>query len=152
MKITAGNATTSQLAQLMKDQVAKAGMTMNLIQLDFPTLIADTQAGKFGASLAGWSGRIDPDGNIYNQLHTGAGQNDSKYSNPEADDLMEKARAATDQAQRKELYQQVQKTIVDDAPLAYYRAGLSVLLTRPNIQGMVLYPDNIMRFETGWLK
>ena len=152
MKITAGSPTTTQLAQLLKDQVAKAGMTMNLIQLDFPTLVADQQAGKFGASLAGWSGRIDPDGNIYNQLKTGAAGNDAKYSNPAADDLMERARVASEQAQRKELYQQLQKIIVDDAPLVYYRAGLVVLLTRPNIQGMTLYPDGIMRFETGWLK
>jgi len=152
MKITAGSPVTTQLAQLMKDQLAKAGMTMNLIQLDFPTLVADQQAGKFGASLAGWSGRIDPDGNIYNQLHTGAAGNDAKYTNPAADDLMEKARVATEQAQRKELYQQLQKLVVDDAPLVYYRAGLSVMLTRPNLQGMVLYPDNIMRFETGWFK
>jgi len=65
---------------------------------------------------------------------------------------MEKARAATDQAQRKDLYQQLQKMIADDAPLVYYRAGLSQMLTRPNLQGMVLYPDNIMRFETGWFK
>jgi len=152
MKITAGSPTTTQLAQLMKDQVAKAGMTMNLIQLDFPTLIADQQAGKFGASLAGWSGRIDPDGNIYNQLHTGAAGNDSKYSNPQADDLMEKARVATDQGQRKESYQQLQKTIVDDAPIVYYRFPLSYMLSRPNVQGMQLYADQIMRFESGWLK
>ncbi len=152
MKITAGSPVTTQLAQLMKDQVAKAGMTMNLIQLDFPTLIADQQAGKFGASLAGWSGRIDPDGNIYNQLHTGAAGNDAKYSNPQADDLMEKARVASEQAQRKELYQQLQKTIVDDAPLVYYRFALSYMLARPNVQGMQLYADQIMRFESGWLK
>jgi len=152
MKITSGSPTTTQLAQLMKDQVAKAGMTMNLIQLDFPTLIADQQAGKFGASLAGWSGRIDPDGNIYNQLHTGAAGNDAKYTNPQADDLMEKARAAAEQAQRKETYQQLQKLIVDDAPLVYYRFGLSYMLARPNVQGMQLYADQIMRFEAGWLK
>ena len=94
MKITAGSPTTTQLAQLMKDQVAKAGIIMNLVQLDFPTLVADTQARKYQANLVGWSGRIDPDGNIYNMLHTGAAGNDSQYSNPQADDLMDKARAA----------------------------------------------------------
>jgi peptide/nickel transport system substrate-binding protein len=152
MKITSGSPTTTQLAQLMKDQLAKAGMTMNLIQLDFPTLVADQQAGKFGASLAGWSGRIDPDGNIYNMLHTGAAGNDSKYSNPQADDLMDKARAATDQGERKGLYQQLQRIVVDDAPLVYYRSGIVVLLSRPVVQGMQVYADGIMRFETGWLK
>jgi peptide/nickel transport system substrate-binding protein len=152
MKITAGSPTTTQLAQLMKDQVAKAGIIMNLVQLDFPTLVADTQARKYQANLVGWSGRIDPDGNIYNMLHTGAAGNDSQYSNPQADDLMDKARAENDQGQRKELYQQLQKIVVDDAPLIYYRFPISFMLSRPNVQGMTLTADQIMRFETGWLK
>ncbi|MDQ2786170.1 MAG: ABC transporter substrate-binding protein [Chloroflexota bacterium] len=152
LKITAGSPTTTQLAQLMKDQVAKAGIIMNLVQLDFPTLVADTQARKYQANLVGWSGRIDPDGNIYNMLHTGAAGNDSQYSNPQADDLMEKARAVAEQAQRKDSYQQLQKIVVDDAPLIYYRFPISFMLSRPNVQGMQLYADQIMRFEAGWLK
>ena len=150
MKITAGDPQTTQLAQLVKDQVAKAGITMNLIQLDYPTLVADTQAAKYQASLTGWSGRIDPDGNVYNQLHTGTPNN--LYSNPQVDDLLDKARASSDQAQRKEMYQQLQKLVADDVPTVYYQHPLSLLLSRPNVQGMALYPDSIMRFETGWIK
>jgi len=121
-----------------------------LIQIDYPTLVADQQAGKYQANLTGWSGRIDPDGNVYNQLHTGTPNN--LYSNPQVDDLLDRARAASDQAQRKEMYQQVQKLVADDAPTVYYQFPLSFMLTRPTIQGMTLYPDAIMRFETGWLK
>ncbi len=150
MKIRSGDPETSQLAQLVKDQVAKAGITMNLIQIDYPTLVADQQAGKYQANLTGWSGRIDPDGNVYNQLHTGTPNN--LYSNPQVDDLLDRARSASDQAQRKEMYQQVQKLVADDAPTVYYQFPLSFMLTRPTIQGMALYPDAIMRFETGWLK
>jgi peptide/nickel transport system substrate-binding protein len=149
-KIRSGDPETSQLAQLMKDQLAKAGITMNLVQLDFPTLVADTNAGKYQASLAGWSGRIDPDGNLYSQNHTGAPNN--LYSNPQVDDLLDKARAVSDQAQRKDLYQQAMKLIVDDAPRVYYQFPPSFMLARPNVQGMVVYPDSIMRFEAGWLK
>jgi len=152
MKITAGSPETAQLAQLMKDQLAKAGITMNLVQIDFPTLSADQQAGKFQSSLSGWSGRIDPDGNTYSFLHTGGSFNDEKYSNPQVDDLLDKARAATEQAQRKELYQQMQKLAIEEAPLVYYAFGLAVMLARPNVQGMQLYADQIMRFESGWLK
>ena len=150
MKITAGDPQTTQLAQLVKDQVAKAGITMNLIQLDYPTLVADQQAGKYQANLTGWSGRIDPDGNVYNQLHTGTPNN--LYSNPQVDDLLDRARATSDQAQRKELYQQLQKLVADDAPTVYYQHPISFLLARPAVQGMTLHPDAIMRFETGWLK
>ena len=71
------------------------------------------------------------------------------YSNPQVDDLLDKGRASSDQAQRKDLYQQAQKIAVDDAPLVYYQFPLAIMLARPNVQGMVVYPDQIMRFEVG---
>ena len=52
------------------------------------------------------------------QLHTGGSLSDTKYSSPQVDDLLDKARAATDQAQRKDCYQQAEKLMVDDAPMA----------------------------------
>jgi peptide/nickel transport system substrate-binding protein len=152
MKVSAGSPTTTQLAQLIKDQLAKAGMTMNITQLQFTQVVDDQQKGNFQASLVGWSGRIDPDGNIYNQFHTGGSLNDPKYSNKQVDDLLDQARAESDQNKRKDLYQQAQKLIVDDAPFIFYRFAPSIMATRPNVQGMKLYPDQIMRFATGWLK
>lgn len=152
MKIASNSPTTTQLAQLVKDQLAKAGIIMTITQLEFPKVVADQQSGMFQATLTGWSGRIDPDGNIYNQFHTGGSLNDPKYSSPQVDMLLDQARAEGDQAKRKDLYQQAQKLLVDDASFVFYRFPLSFLLTRPNVQGMTLYPDQIMRFEAASLK
>ncbi len=152
MKITAGSPQATQFAQLIKDQVAKAGITMNIVQLENAKAEADRQASNFQATGYNWSGRIDPDGNMYNQLHTGGSLADTKYSNPQVDDLLEKARATTDQAQRKELYQQIQKIVVDDAPFVWYTFMPSYLVTRPNVQGMKVYADFMMRFDVAWLK
>ncbi|MHB8645387.1 MAG: hypothetical protein ACYDAR_06320, partial [Thermomicrobiales bacterium] len=63
-----------------------------------------------------------------------------------------KTRAVSDQAQRKDLFQQVQKLIVDDAPMAWFSFSPAYLLTRPTVQGMQLYADYIMRFDVAWLK
>ncbi len=152
MKIASNSPTTTQLAQLMKDQLAKAGITMNITQLEFTKVVQDQQNGAFQASLVGWSGRIDPDGNSYNHFHTGGSLNDPKYSNPQVDMLLEQARAEGDQGKRKDLYTQVQKIVVDDAPFVFYRFPFSYLLTRPNVLGMQLYADQIMRFEAASLK
>ncbi len=151
-KISSGSPTTTQLAQLMKDQLAKAGITMNITQLEFTKVVDDQQKGNFQASLVGWSGRIDPDGNIYNQFHSGGSLNDPKYSSKAVDDLLDQARAESDQSKRKDLYQQAQKQLVEDASFLFYRFGPAFMLARPSVQGMQLYPDQIMRFATGWLK
>jgi peptide/nickel transport system substrate-binding protein len=150
--IASGSPTTTQLAQLVKDQVAKAGINLTITQEEGAKQSADQMAGNFQIVPFGWSGRIDPDGNTYNNFHTGGGLNYGKYSNPQADDLMEKARAAGDQAQRKDLYQQAQKLIVDDAPHAFYYFSPNFLITQPKVQGMQLYPDYMMRFDVASLK
>ena len=152
MKVSAGSPTTTQLAQLLKDQLAKANITMNITQLEFTKIVDDQQKGNFQGTLVGWSGRIDPDGNIYNQFRTGGSLNDPKYSNKAVDDLLDQARAEGEQAKRKDLYQQVQKLIGEDASFVFYRFNPAFMLARPSVQGMQLYPDQIMRFATGWLK
>ena len=151
-KLGAGNPVGLQLLQLVKDQLAKAGITLNITQLEAAKIQSDAQAGNFQATAYGWSGRIDPDGNIYNQLHTGGGLSDTKYSNAQVDDLLDKSRAAADQDQRKAFFQQAQKLIVDDAPMAWWGFAQAYLLTRPNVQGMQIYADYIMRFDVAWLK
>jgi peptide/nickel transport system substrate-binding protein len=152
MKVSAGSPTTTQLAQLVKDQLAKANITMNITQLEFTKIVDDQQKGNFQATLVGWSGRIDPDGNSYNQFHTGGSLNDPKYSSKAVDDLLDQARSEGDQGKRKALYQQLQQQIVEDAPFVFYRFNPAFMLARPNVQGMQLYPDQIMRFATGSLK
>ena len=54
--------------------------------------------------------------------------------------------------QRKDFYQQAQKIMVDDAPMVWWGFAPAYLITRPNVQGMQLYPDFMMRFDVAWLK
>ncbi len=147
-----GSPVALQFYQLLKDQLAKAGITMNIITVESVKAQDDAQKGNFMVEDYGWSGRIDPDGNTYNQLHTGGSLSDTKYSNPQVDDLLDKARASSDQNERKSLYQQAEKIIVDDAPMAWFGFAPAYLLLRPNVQGMQVYADQIMRFHAAWLK
>ena len=153
LKISSGSPTTTQLAQLVKDQLAKAGMNVTIVQQERTKTNDDQNNGNFQCILPfTWSGRIDPDGNLFNIFHTGGGLNYGKLTDPQVDDLLEKARAAGDQAQRKDLYQQAQKLIVDDAPVAFYGYAPAYLVSQPKVQGVSLYPDFMMRFDSAWLK
>ena len=151
-KIGSGSPVTTQLAQLIKDQLAKAGITVTIVQQERTKQSADQSSGDFQMLTFGWSGRPDPDGNLYNIFHTGGGLNYGGYSSPAVDDLLEKARAASEQAQRKELYQQAQRLIVDDAAMAFYGFAPAYLIAQPRVQGVQLYPDFMMRLAEAWLK
>jgi peptide/nickel transport system substrate-binding protein len=63
--------------------------------------------------------RPDPDGYVYAYYKTGA-ENNSGYSDPKMDDLLEQARTTSDTAKRKELYKQVQLMVEDEVPSMFW--------------------------------
>ena len=54
---------------------AEAGFDMKIRVTEFATSLKQAEAGEFQAFMLAWSGRIDPDGNSYVFLKTGAPQN-----------------------------------------------------------------------------
>ncbi len=74
--IPSGSPATAQLAQFLQSELQGAGITMNIKQETFATLLDDSASHNYQAALLGWSGRPDPDGNMYAWFHTGGGFND----------------------------------------------------------------------------
>ena len=150
LKVT-NNPDSIQGGQLIKAQMEKAGITVNLQTEDFGQLLNETEAQKFDASLVGWSGRIDPDGNMYNWFHTDGVNNDGKYSNANVDKWLEDARVQTDQSKRKSDYDQVQKQLQEDAVYAFMYHTPAQQISTNKVKGFTLYPDGMFRFAATWL-
>jgi peptide/nickel transport system substrate-binding protein len=133
------------VAQVLQSMASEAGIDLKIRLIEFATSFKQAQAGEFQAFLIGWSGRIDPDGNSYVFLHSGAPQNDGGYSNPEADKLMEDARLTSDAAQRKALYEKLTRIILNDEPIIYlYHRKLLFAHTR-KLEGYRQMPDGLVR-------
>ncbi|HLQ62232.1 MAG TPA: ABC transporter substrate-binding protein [Candidatus Acidoferrales bacterium] len=143
---TTNNPDSVQEAQLIKDQLAKAGITVKISVEEFGQILNEDTAGNFQASLVGWSGRIDPDGNMYNHYRTDGGFNDGKYSNPQVDKLLEQARASTEQSQRRQYYQQAQRTLVEEVAYVFINHPNVMQVTTGKVHGFTLYADGMFRF------
>jgi peptide/nickel transport system substrate-binding protein len=91
------------------------------------------------------SGRIDPDGNYYVFLHTGAPQNDGGYSNPDADKLMEDARLTSDFAARKAIYEKLTKILLNDEPIIYLYHKKLLFAHTKKLEGYRPVPDGLVR-------
>jgi peptide/nickel transport system substrate-binding protein len=152
--VPSGDATTLQLAQLMKAQLQKADIQMDITQLQFAEILKLQNDHAFkGLTLVGWSGRIDPDGNTFDHVYTGRPFNDSSYTNKDVDKLLDEERATTDQEKRKTALRAAEKIFaVDDPARIWYRFGVALLLTVPKFKGLEPYPDQIVRFQYGWLQ
>jgi len=104
-------------------------------------------------TLVGWSGRVDPDGNTYDHVYSKRPFNDSSYSNPQVDQLLDDERATSDTAKRKEDFRKAEQTyVVDDPARIWYRFGVSQLLTVKKLKGLEPYPDQLLRLQYAYLE
>jgi peptide/nickel transport system substrate-binding protein len=136
-----------QIGQVIQNNLKPAGIDVKLEQEEFGTLLDDSTNGNFQALFLGWSGRIDPDLNIYDFTVTNGDFNDSGYSNPEVDKLLNEARITSDRDRRKELYGQVMEILHEDVPYVYlyHNNQTTDFAMQPTVQGFEPYPDGILR-------
>ncbi len=136
-----------QLGQVIQSNLKPAGIKVEIEQIEFGTLLEQNDSGNFEAMLLGWSGRIDPDLNLYDFMVTKGDFNASGYSNPEVDRLLDEARTTSDRDRRKELYDQVMEILHEEVPYVYlYHSNLTTdFYMQPTVQGFEPYPDGILR-------
>jgi peptide/nickel transport system substrate-binding protein len=126
---------------------AEAGITANLQTQENVTMLQSGRKGDFEAYFTFWSGRPDPDGNVYTFMTCKGAQNDQHYCNQDVDALLTKARQVADQAERKKLYDQATEIIAKDVPrlILWHRRVFTGFSTR--VTGFTPYPDGIIRFR-----
>jgi oligopeptide transport system substrate-binding protein len=127
------------LAQMWQQNL---GITITVENLE-PDKYYDLTHGGYHGQLfdGGWCADYpDPENFTDALFYTGAQQNQSHYSNPQVDTLLEQARIERDVTKRLQLYQQAEQLIVDDAPVIFTTHGLSHELVKPYIKGYVLTP------------
>ncbi|TMM54165.1 ABC transporter substrate-binding protein [Sulfitobacter sabulilitoris] len=136
-----------QLMQVVQAMAAEAGINITITSKEFATLLADQSAGDYQASQIGWSGRVDPDGNIHQFMTTDGGINDSKYSNPQVDELLNAARTSNDTAERKAKYDAARDILAVDMPIVYLYHQTWIWALDADIAGFTPYPDGMIRLE-----
>ncbi len=153
MLIASGDPTGAQEASFIQSELKEAGINVDIKPETFATLLADTDATKpnFQSAVLGWSGRPDPDGNMYSWFHTGGGNNSMQYSNTTVDGLLEDARAQGDQSKRATDYQNAEKQILDDSSYVFINHGVSVQASTTKVHNFQAQPTTIMNFTQVWL-
>jgi peptide/nickel transport system substrate-binding protein len=136
-----------QIAELTQAMAAEAGFDVKLRATEFAAMMKEAASGNFEAEQVGWSGRVDPDGNIHAFVTCQGNLNDGKYCNPKVDELLNAARQTPDEAKRKDLYDQAQAILEDDLPIiyTYYQPWPFVLSKK--VKGFTAYPDGMIRLK-----
>ena len=109
------------------------------------TALARQDAGNYDSFAIGWSGRVDPDGNIYQFVHSKGSQNNLGYSSPRIDLLLDNARKATTMQARRTLYSAAYRILRSQLPLIYLCHPVNRHGVNRKVRGVQIYGDGLIR-------
>lgn len=114
--VEAGNEVDEQIAVLIQQQVAAAGITMNIQKIDPSAGWNELVAGNYDVAVNYWTNDIiDPDQKTTFVLGHDSNLNYmTRYKNDKVKELVEKARIEFDPAKREQMYIELQKMAKDD--------------------------------------
>lgn len=116
--LTAGDSVHDQIGVIVKDQLAKVGIDVELVKQEEGQQWESTVAGEYDISVNYWTNDIiDPDQKSTFCVY-GDDENRSYYTgykNPEVTKLIEQGRVELDRAKREEIYRMIQEIAKGDA-------------------------------------
>jgi peptide/nickel transport system substrate-binding protein len=136
-----------QAAEVVQSMAAEAGFEVHIQAMEFASSLQASQRGDYEAYMIGWSGRVDIDGNTYQFLYSGQGNNVSHYSSPTVDRLLDAGRGTTDLTQRRALYRQLWPELRRDLPLTYLYNPRNIVAMTAKLSGFRAIPDGMIRVQ-----
>jgi peptide/nickel transport system substrate-binding protein len=124
-----------------------AGFDIKLKTMEFASSLQAGYAGDFEAYLIGWSGRSDPDGNMWQMLHSGGTFNYGHYTDPAVDKALDDARTVAGVTERRAFYAKVWEQERKDLPLIYLWTGKNIVGMKRGITGFQQVPDGLIRLQ-----
>jgi len=138
---------SAQMAEVIQAMTAEAGFSVKIKLIEFASSLTAAAQGNFQAYLIGWSGRVDPDGNIYTFVRGGAAGNDSHYVNATVDAALDEARSSTDTATRIAAYGRAMRQLREDLPLTWLYHPVNIEGMNAKLQGFQPVPDGLIRLQ-----
>jgi peptide/nickel transport system substrate-binding protein len=140
-----------QMATVIQEQLRQIGIDVKIEVNEQAAVIQRRAEGSFDGTESNWSGRVDPDGNMYSHFLTGGANNWGKYGNPRVDELLKAARQATKVEERAKEYQDAQALISEDAPVVFLHHDAEIKAWNKKLRDYQELADGRFRFERVWL-
>ena len=136
---------TRAVAEVVQSMVAEAGFDLKLRVTEVATALKQAEDGDFQLYMNTWSGRIDPDGNSVIYQMCGAPQNMGQYCSKEIDALHQEARAVTDPAARKAIYEKLAAKFLAEGWILYLYHPQYLIAHTNRLEGFKPMPDGLLR-------
>ena len=145
--MTATTSDAQKIAQVVQAMAKEAGFDVKIQSTEFASSLKLADQGDFEAYILAWSGRADPDGNVYSFLACKQPLNYAGYCKPEIDTLLNDARSKLTMADRLKAYEQVAAQVQKDRPIIYLYHRNWLWAYNSKLSGVREVPDGLLRVE-----
>jgi len=139
------NPESRSVAEVMQSMTAEAGFDLKIRVTEFATSLQEGEKGNFHVYFLAWSGRTDPDGNIFSFASCKGPLNMGRFCDPKVDDLLTKARTAGSLAERKAVYETAAPAILANGSVMYLYHRTLLFAHGNRLEGFRVMPDGLIR-------
>jgi oligopeptide transport system substrate-binding protein len=132
-----------RLAESIQADLARVGIRVRIRLLSWPAFVTAISRGEPDFALSAWSMDYpDPRSLLETKLHSRmiGSSNDSQYSNPKLDSLLDQARGEQDPELRRQRYQEADQLVFKDCPYIWHYNLLRVELRQPYVKDYRPHP------------
>ena len=145
------NPNARRMAELIQADFAKVGVEVEIVSYEWGEYLKrSSEKDRDGAVLLGWTGdNGDPDNFLAVLLGCDAvgGANRAQWCNQPFEDLIQKAKITSDQAERTKLYEEAQVAFKEQAPWATIAHSLVTMPMSHKAKGYKMDPLGAHRFD-----
>lgn len=142
------------MAEALVDMWAEVlGVSVSVVQLEWGDYLNDINRGRHQMYILGWSADYpDPENFLDILFRSGSEGNNSGYSNPDADALLDLAGVEQDPERRYALYREVEEIIIAEAPWIPLFHGVDYVLIKPYVKELIITSQGMYFLEHAYLE
>lgn len=135
-------------AQVIADHLSRVGIDMTIVAVDWPTWLNDVYAGRnYDTTVIALTSEFTPR-DVLNRYVSSSDGNFINYSNSEYDRIFNEIVSEPRRDVRIELYQQLQKLLLDDYASVYLQDIQNIVAVKNDLSGYVVYPIYVQDMST----
>jgi peptide/nickel transport system substrate-binding protein len=134
-----------RLAQVVQAMAKEAGFDVKIQSTEFATSLNLADKGQFDAYVLAWSGRADPDGNLFSFHGCKQPLNYSGTCNPKWDELLNRSRTTLDTAGRIKVFATLAAEVEKERPIVYLYHRHWLWAYNKKLTGFRTVPDGLIR-------
>jgi peptide/nickel transport system substrate-binding protein len=145
--LTPTTSDAQRLALVVQAMARDAGFDVKIQAAEFATSLNMADKGEFEAYALAWSGRADPDGNLFSFHGCKQPLNYSGYCDAETDKLLAQSRSVRDPAERKKIFEQIAARVLKERPIVYVYHRKWLWAYNAKLTGVREIPDGLLRVQ-----